>query len=142
MRLSIIYDVYIELCKLEIEILKKDKKLWKITFLDQIMSFLNVYSLFQNLIFQLAQPYLNIFQCQNCYSFYLLSPLTEAFWYQRYQEELGHLRVISYFEVQTANFDRKWQYCTWYQNQYFCFNPKGDYVRESRKNCINLHSNR
>ena len=45
-----VYKLYIWLCKLENEILKEAKNA-EITFFDQKMSFLSVFSYFQNFIF-------------------------------------------------------------------------------------------
>ena len=47
---------YLGLCKLEREILKKAKNAEKSHFLTKKISLVSVFSLFQNIIFQLAQP--------------------------------------------------------------------------------------
>ena len=55
----ITHEPWLGLCKLENEILKEAKNLKiakKITFFDRKMSFLSLFIVFQNLIFQLAQP--------------------------------------------------------------------------------------
>ena len=49
----------IGLCSLEKESSEEAKNAKKITFLPQKPSFLSIFSLFQNFIFQLAQPYMS-----------------------------------------------------------------------------------